>query len=129
MNAPSGALDRQYHTTASAGLPGPLVAVIVTRLPGTALVALTASVGPVTASVAEHDVPPPGDGVTTVIACVPPDTRSVGSSSAANDVAETNVVVRDVPSTCTTDVPTKFVPVTLSVNAGPPEAIVVGLTL
>ena len=101
-----GAVRGQYQITTSIGLPGPFVAVIVTVPPGATLLAPTASVGPVTVSVAALDVPPPGDGVTTVMACVPADVRSVDSNCAVSDVAETNVVGRLTPSTCTTDVPT-----------------------
>src|SRR5437879_1551015 len=45
---------------------------------------------------------------------------SLAGISAVSDVADTKVVVRAAPSTCTTDVPTKFVPVAVSVNAAPP---------
>ena len=46
----------------------------------------------VTVSVDPPDVPPPGDGVNTVIVRVPPDARSLPGRSAVTWVADTNVV-------------------------------------
>ncbi len=91
------------------------------------IVALTASDGPMTVSVAPFDVPPPGAGVTTVIVGVPPLAISLARIVAVSDVALPTVVARGLPFTCTTDVAAKFVPVTVTGNAAPPAATLDGL--
>src|SRR5438105_4729345 len=66
------------------------------------------------------EVPPPGAGVKTVTAAVPASATSVGAIAAVSCVGETYVVARSAPFQRTTEPATKFVPVTVSVNAGPP---------
>jgi len=106
-----------------------LVSVTVTEAPEGTLGALTVRVGPVTVSVAGEEVPPPGAGVKTLIVRVPAVAMSLAGIAAVSWVGETNVVGRALPSTCTTELPTKFVPVAVSVKAGLPSATAVGLML
>jgi hypothetical protein len=76
--------------------------------------------GLLTVKVNEPEVPPPGTGLDTLTMFVPPVARSAEVMAACNVVLETKVVVRAPAFHCTVDVGTKFVPVTVSVNAGPP---------
>ena len=71
-------------------------------------------------------VPPPGVGVTTVIAAVPDAAISATVIAAVNCVALTNVVARGLPLKFATDVLTKFVPVSVRVNAAAPALTVAG---
>lgn len=71
-------------------------------------------------------VPPPGVGVTTVIAAVPEVAISAAVIAAVSCVALTNVVVRGPPLKFATDELMKLVPVRVIVNAAPPAPIVVG---
>ena len=71
-------------------------------------------------------VPPPGAGVVTVTETVPAAATSEPGTAALKVVALPNVVVRAVPFQFTTEPLTKFVPVTVSVNADAPAAAVVG---
>lgn len=71
-------------------------------------------------------VPPPGVGVTTVIAAVPPAAISAAVIAAVSWVALTNVVTRGLPLIFATDELMKLVPVSVSVNAAPPELTVAG---
>ncbi len=116
-----------YSPIHSPLFPGPLLNVACTGPATGTIVALTASDGPMTVSVAPFDVPPPGAGVTTVIVGVPPLAMSLARIVAVSDVALPTVVARGLPFTCTTDVPTKFVPVTVNGNAGPLAVTVAGL--
>ena len=72
------------------------------------------------------DMPPPGAGFVTVIAGVPAVATSVAKIAAVNCVALMNVVTRALPAKFTTDVFTKFVPVTVNVNAAEPAVTPVG---
>src|SRR2546425_5533778 len=54
---------------------------------------------------------------------------SVAGITALNWVGETNVVARSAPFHRTTELSTKFVPVTVSVNCGPPTTTDGGLRL
>src|SRR5438034_5891733 len=86
-------------------------------------------VGPVTVSVTAPDVPPPGPGVTTVIAAGPPVARSAAVSCAVSCVTDPNVVGLGVPFTCTTELPANPDPVAVSVKTPPPANTLVGLIL
>src|SRR5207245_660233 len=77
--------------------------------------------------VCELDVPPPGAGVNTVTVGVPATAMSAAGMAAVSWVAEANVVARAAPFHRTTDPVMKFVPVTVSVNPGPPAVAVAGL--
>jgi hypothetical protein len=81
----------------------------------------------VIAKVIAADVPPPGAGVMTVTAAVPPVAISADGICAVIWVALTKVVVRGDPFQFSTDVATKSVPFAVSVNALPPGPTVVGL--
>lgn len=72
------------------------------------------------------EVPPPGAGFVTVTAGVPAVAMSDARMAAVNWVALTKVVVLAAPAKFTVEVFTKFVPFTVSVNAGPPAAALVG---
>src|SRR2546422_830990 len=74
------------------------------------------------------DVPPPGGGLNTVTRAVPAVTRSVAGITAVSCVAETYVVARSAPSPRTPAPATKFVPVTVSVNAGAPATAKTGFS-
>ena len=73
------------------------------------------------------DVPPPGAGFTTVMDAAPAVAMSAAGTVAVSCVEETNVVVREVAPQRTVEVETKFVPVTVKVNCGPPAVAQVGL--
>src|SRR6185295_4089699 len=92
--------DVAYRPTHSRTRPRPFAKVARTGPVNGALATSRVSVGPVTVSVAVFDVPPPGAGVTTVIARVPPLARSAAVSCAVSCVADP-VVGRAVPSTYT----------------------------
>ena len=66
------------------------------------------------------DVPPPGEGFTTVTEAVPAAPMSLAKIAAVNCVPLTKVVARALPFHCTVEVATKFVPVTVIVNPVPP---------
>lgn len=72
------------------------------------------------------DVPPPGAGLVTVTFGVPAAAMSAAVIDAVICVALTNVVAFAAPLKFTTEVETKFVPFTVSVNAAPPAVAVVG---
>jgi hypothetical protein len=78
-------------------------------------------------NVCAFDVPPPGAGLTTVIDAVPAVATREAGTVAVNCVAEINVVVSEVPFQSTVEVETKFVPLTVKVNCGPPAVAQVGL--
>jgi hypothetical protein len=78
-------------------------------------------------NVCAFEVPPPGVGFTTVMEAVPAVAMSAAGTVAVSCVEETNVVVREVPPQRTVEVETKFVPVTVKVNCGPPAVAQVGL--
>jgi hypothetical protein len=75
------------------------------------------------------EVPPPGDGLTTVTLVVPATAMSAAMIAAVTCVLLTNVLVRLEPFHCTVDVLTKLVPLTVSVNAAPPAVAEAGLRL
>ena len=72
------------------------------------------------------DVPPPGDPVTTVIGIVAGFAMSVAVMPMRKVVGLTKAVARLTPATWTTDVGANPLPVTVSVNAGPPGAAAFG---
>ena len=74
----------------------------------------------------DEEVPPPGAGLNTVTCAVPAVVMSAARMAAVSWVALTNVVVRSVPFQRTTDPETKFVPVTVRVNAAPPAGPLLG---
>src|SRR3954454_3432507 len=82
-----------------------------------------------TVSVCALDVPPPGAGFTTVTLNVPAIATSAVLIAAVSCVELTNVVVRPEPLKFTVEVPMKFVPLTVNVNAASPAFLLDGLTL
>src|SRR5262249_60235882 len=74
-------------------------------------------------------VPPPGAGFPTVPVAVPAVEISAAVMLALTCVALIKFVVRAVPFHCTAAPLTKFVPPTVSVNAGPPAAALLGVRL
>ena len=107
--------------------PAPLVSVAVTLAPGATLVALTVSTGGgVALNVVTFDVPPPGDGDTTVTDACPTAPMSAASMAARNCVALTKVVARVAPFHFTTLDATNPVPLTVNVKPGLPAGIVAG---
>src|SRR5207302_15154 len=86
--------------------------------------------------VCAFDVPPPGDGLNTVIGAVPAVAMSGAEITAVSCVADTYDRKSAVQVQRTTEAVTKFVPVTVSVNCAPPattdaglSAVVVGIGL
>jgi hypothetical protein len=73
------------------------------------------------------DVPPPGAGFDTETMFVPPVAVSAAMIAACKLVLETNVVVRAPAFHRTVEEGTKFVPVTVIVDAAPPAREEVGL--
>jgi uncharacterized membrane protein YedE/YeeE len=72
------------------------------------------------------EVPPPGAGFVTVTDGVPAAAISPAVIAAVSCVELTNVVVRAAPLKLTTDAASKFVPLTVNVNAAPPAVALVG---
>src|SRR5215475_6969815 len=66
-------------------------------------------------------------GLTTVTPAVPATAMSVAGIDAVNCVALSTVVVRSALFQRTTEPAPKFVPVTVSENAGPPATAIFGL--
>jgi hypothetical protein len=75
------------------------------------------------------DVPPPGVGLTTVTDAFPAVAMLLAATEAVNFVPLTYVVVSPVPFHCIVEVETKFVPVTVKVNAAPPAVALEGESL
>jgi hypothetical protein len=82
---------------------------------------MIAGTGLFTLKVAADDVPPPGAGLVTVTLNVPDVARSAARIAAVTCVPLTNVVARGEKLKFTTEVDTKPVPFTASVNAAPPS--------
>src|SRR5207245_1876844 len=91
-----------------------------------AVSALAATCVAYMALVRSFDVPP--HGVTTVIDAVPAVAMRAAGTVAVTCVAETKVVASAVPLHLTVEPDTKLVPLTVSVNCGPPAAVQVGLS-
>src|SRR5207244_9435656 len=72
------------------------------------------------------DVPPPGAGLKIVTDAEPAAAISAAEMAAESCVAETYVVARSAPFQRTTELVTRFVPVTVSVKPGPPAVAEVG---
>ena len=68
-------------------------------------------------------------GFTTVILTSPVVAISAAEMAAVSCVLLTNVVVRFAPVHLTVEFETKFVPFTVNVNAGPPDAVEFGSRL
>src|SRR6266404_66681 len=79
-----------------------------------------------TVNVRAPEVPPPGAGVTTVTCGVPAAATSAAAMAAVSWVALTKTVVRTAPFQLTVEPLTKPVPVTVSVKAALPAAVLVG---
>ena len=93
------------------------VGVLVT-VPFPDLLTVKVKPGDVIVKVSALEVPPPG--FTTLTCAVPAAAMSLAGIAAVSCVALTNVVVRAAPFHCTTEPETKLLPLTVSVNAGPP---------
>ncbi len=72
------------------------------------------------------EVPPPGEGLSTVTLAVLTALMSAAVMAACKLVLETNVVDRVLPFHWTVDVGMKFVPVTVNVKLAPPAPADVG---
>ena len=72
------------------------------------------------------EVPPPGAAVNTVTWAVDDVTRSLAGMVAVSRVPLTKVVVRSAPFHRTTDEPDRLLPLTVSMNAAPPAAPLLG---
>src|SRR4029453_10687307 len=89
--------------------------------------ALTVGVGFWMDRLVGADVPPPGVGVTTVMATRPGVAVSLAGIAAVSVVELPNVVGRLTPFHCTTEDATKLTPVTVRVNAAAPAVAVLGV--
>ena len=76
--------------------------------------------------VCAFEVPPPGAAFTTVIEAVPTTAISTAGMVTLIEELEMKVVVSGVPLKSIVDDALKFVPVTVSVKAGPPAVVDVG---
>src|SRR5436309_15107698 len=101
---------------------------VLTTLPAPEPLTVTVSVNIwlVMVKVRAPDVPPPGNGVNTVIWVVPAVVMSLEEMAARNSVLLTNVVVRSEPFQRTTDGAAKLAPLTVSVNPAPPAVALLG---
>ncbi len=79
-----------------------------------------------TANASAEVVPPPGDGLLTMIFKVAPGVIAFGGRTAVSDVVLTNVVASDLLPACTTEFELKFAPVTFNVSATFPGPTLVG---
>ncbi len=95
-------------------------------LGGASDVSAGTGLGALMVNVRAFEVPPPGAGVTTVTGALPAVPMSLAGIAAVTWPALTNVVVRAAPFQRTSEVPTKLLPFTVSVNAAPPAAVLVG---
>src|SRR5687768_4958401 len=101
--------------------PNPWFNVAVTSAPPGTVVALTARVGAGrTMNARGAETPPPGAGLDTVISTVAADAMSTAPIAACSSPVLTTVVGRAAPFQRTTDAAVNVLPVTISVNAGPP---------
>ena len=82
--------------------------------------------GAVIVNVTEFDCPPPGVGFETTTEGVPWLATSDARIAAVSCVALTNVVVLATPPKITDELDTKFVPVTVNVNAADPAEAFAG---
>ena len=95
--------------------------------PAWTVVALTViEGGGLTVNVNAPEVPPPGAGVKTVTEAVPTVAMSPAPIDACSCVALTKVVGRADPFHRTIEEDLKLLPLTLSVNDGPPETALAG---
>jgi hypothetical protein len=76
----------------------------------------------------DAEAPPPGVGLNTVTLDEPGDAISAEGTVVVSVVAFTKVVTRAVPFHSITEVLTKFVPLAVRVNDGPPGLTNVGLS-
>ncbi len=95
-------------------------------LGGASDVSAGTGLGALMVNVRAFEVPPPGVGFTTVTGTVPWVPMSLAGIAAVTWPALTNVVVRATPFQRTSEVPTKLLPFTVSVNAAPPAAVLGG---
>src|SRR6267142_519117 len=125
-----GRLTAFNLTTDDETNPAPLTVRVNPGAPAVAdagLSPVTVGAGLFTVNVCAFDVPPPGAGLKTVTAAVPAPAMSPGSIAAVSREADRKVVGRSPPFQRTVDVGTKPVPVTVSVNPGPPADAADGL--
>jgi 3D (Asp-Asp-Asp) domain-containing protein len=114
-------LTKLVPFTVRVNAPDPALVVLGERvvITGTGFVA-------VTLKFTAFDVPPPGVGFVTVTGGVPTVVTSLARIAAVTCVALTNVVTLAVPLKFTTELATKLVPFTVSVNAAEPAVTPVG---
>src|SRR5262249_53297239 len=97
-----------------------------TTMPGESDVIVGAGFVWLIVNVAATEVPPPGAGLNTVTEAEPAAARSLAAIEAWSLVVLTNVVVRAAPFQLTTELVTKPVPFTASVNAALPATTTLG---
>jgi hypothetical protein len=86
----------------------------------------TATLGTVTEKYATLEIPPPGAGFVTVIEAVVAEAVSEAEMLAVTCDSLTSLVGRGLPFQFTTEPETKPVPLTVSVNPGPPGTVADG---
>ena len=87
----------------------------------------TAGTPPVIVKFCAAVTPPPGVGVNTVTGTIPPVAMRLAGTVAVNCVELTNTVAKSWPLQRILELATKFVPVAVKVNAGPPALVELGL--
>ena len=105
-------------------MPAGLLVTVPLELLEPTLVTVSVTDGDVVVNVSAFERLPPG--LTTVTGAVPAPAMSVAGIAAVSWLALTNVVVRVVPFHRTVAPLTKFAPVTVKVNAGPPAGAELG---
>jgi hypothetical protein len=116
-------------TTDVATKPEPFTVRVNAAPPAVALVGarvVIVGAGLLTVKFVGADVPPPGPVFVTVTGNVPAVAMSAAAIAAVTWVALTNVVAFALPLKVTPDPATNPVPFTVSVNAAPPAAALVG---
>ena len=112
--------------------PVPVIVIVVSGLPASAvfgLMLVSVGAGLVMVKVCGADVPPPGPGVTTVIAGVPAVVRSAAGMTAVNVVSLTKVVASGVASKSAVELLRKPSPVSVMVVSELPTNVKFGLML
>jgi hypothetical protein len=122
-----------FHSTVEEGTkPVPVRSSVCAADPATTLAGSTAAItggGLLMVKLADAELPPPGAGLKTVIAAVPPSARSVAGTVALSEVSVENVVASAVPFQRTADPLTKPVPETAIESCAAPAVVVTGVTL
>ena len=121
------------HSTVEEGTkPVPVRSSVCAADPATTLAGSTVAItggGLLMVKFAAVEVPPPGAGLNTVIAAMPPSARSAFGTVALRELSVENVVAIAVPFQRTCDPLTKAEPETAIESCAAPAVVVTGVTL